>query len=282
MSAISAVSVTSKHTCDGDTWLWSRHSTTNSRKSSSPRLCAERLMVQLRFSGRRMAPWPRARERGAHDPAVEAAHQVIALGGLHELLRLHQLAVLVGEAQEHFHGRALAGPARRPRGSAAREVEAVLLERGLQLPQPVDLAALPGGDLVARRVDVHLAAAFLLGDVAGRVGGAQQVLDGGAVAADLDEADADADLEHLVLPDEAEVPHRRADVVGDLPRLVERAAEQQHAELVAAEPGHGVGLADLLADQRGDAAQQAVAGDVAAGVVHRLEAVEIQEAAARA
>ena len=158
------------------------------------------------------------------------------------------------------------------------EVEAVLLERGLQLPQPVDLPALARRDLVARRVDVHLAAAFLLGDVAGRVRGAEQVLDGGAVAADLDEPDADPDLEHLVLPDEAEVPHGRADVIGDLARLVERAAEQQHAELVAAESCHGVRLADLLADQRGDAAQQAVAGDVAAGVVHRLEAVEVQVA----
>ena len=74
------------------------------------------------------------------------------------------------------------------------------------------------------------------------------------------------------------VGDRAAHVVGDLPRLVERAADQQHAELVAAEARHGVGVAHRVAQQLGDFAQHAVAGEVAAGVVDDLEAVEIEVA----
>ena len=69
---------------------------------------------------------------------------------------------------------------------------------------------------------------------------------------------------------------RAADVVGDLPRLVERAGHQQHAEFVAAEARDRVGVAHRIAQQLGDLAQHGIARQVTAGVVDDLEAIEIE------
>ena len=125
---------------------------------------------------------------------------------------------------------------------------------------------------------MHVHAALLLGDVAGRIGRVHEVLDRAAAAADLDETDAHADVENLVLPDEAVVVHRTHHVVRDLPRLLERTTHQQQRELVAADASRGVGVAHRLFDDGGDLAQHVVAGGVPAGVVHHLEPVEVQVA----
>ena len=148
--------------------------------------------------------------------------------------------------------------------------------RRLQLLQPLDLAGAARQRFVARRVHRHAARAFFLRGVAGRIRGGEQLLDRAGFAADLDEADGHADVEHAVVPDEAIRGDRAAHVVGDLPRLVERTADQQHAELVAAEARDRVRIAHRFAQQLGDFAQHAVAGQVAAGVVDDLEAVEVE------
>ena len=83
-------------------------------------------------------------------------------------------------------------------------------------------------------------------------------------------------LKMLVLPDEAVVADGAAHVVRDLPRLLERTADQQHAELVAAEARHGVAVADRIAQQLRHFAQHAVAGEMSARVVHDLEAIEVE------
>jgi len=157
------------------------------------------------------------------------------------------------------------------------QLEAAVAQRRLQPLQPVDLAAAARRGLVARRVHVHVPA-LLLGHVAGRVGGAEQVLERAALAGDLDEADAHADAEDLVLPHEAELADGAHHVVGDLTRLLERAAGEQDAELVAAEAGDGVGVAHGVLDEPGHLAQHAVARAVPALVVDGLEAVEVEVA----
>ena len=204
-------------------------------------------------------------------------HQPVALRGAHELAGLHRHAVLVAQPQQHLES----GPAGNRivhRHDRLRvQLEAAVLERRLQLLQPVDLAAAARRRLVARRVDLHVAA-LLLRHVAGGIRRRDHVLDRAALARDLDEADAHADVEDLVLPDEAVVGHGAHQVVGDLARLVERAARQQDAELVAAEAADGVGVAHRLLEQPGNLAQHAVAGGVATLVVHRLEAVEVEVA----
>ena len=185
-------------------------------------------------------------------------------------------ARLVAHAQQHLGGRAAAIAAAHRDDRLDVELEAVFLERALQALQPLDLAALARRDFVARRIHVRPAAALLLRDVARRVRRAEHALGRAAVLADLDEPDADADVEHPVLPGELVAGHGLADVLGDLPRLVERATREQHRELVAADARDGVRIAHALLEQRGDLAQQIVAGDVAARVVDELEAVEIE------
>jgi hypothetical protein len=92
---------------------------------------------------------------------------------------------------------------------------------------------------------------------------------------DLDQADAYADVEDLVAPDETIVAYGRAHVFRDLPRFVEWAAEQQHSELVPAEARDDVGVADLFLDEAGHLAQHVVARDVSACIVHGLETIEV-------
>ena len=158
------------------------------------------------------------------------------------------------------------------------QFEASVLQRGLQLLQPLDLAGGAGEGFVPRRIDDHLPRALALGHVAGAVRSGQGVLDGTALARQLDETDAGAHLEYPVLPDEPEITDLAAQVVGDLAGLVERAARQQQRELVAAETGHRVGIAHPFAQQTGDVTQQDVARQVPAGVVHRLETVQVDVA----
>jgi hypothetical protein len=136
------------------------------------------------------------------------------------------------------------------------ELELVLLERALEPLEPLDLAALAREHLVARGVDVDPAAALLLRDVARGVCGGQHAFGRAAVLAHFDEADADADVEHAVLPRKLVIGHGLTDVVGDLPRFVERTAREQHRELVAAYTRHGVRVAHLLLQERRDLAQR--------------------------
>ena len=56
----------------------------------------------------------------------------------------------------------------------------------------------------------------------------------------------------------------------------EAAVGEQHAEFVAAEPRQQVGLGDKLVNHSSDAAEQFVAGGMAADVVDHLELIEIE------
>ncbi len=123
---------------------------------------------------------------------------------------------------------------------------------------------------------MHVQSALFFRHVARGIRGIHDVFDGAAVAADLDQTDADADIEYLVLPDEAVVIDGAHHIVGDLPRFLERAAHQQQREFIAADAPGGIRIADGLFDERGDLAQHVVARGMAAGVVHHLEPIEVQ------
>ena len=158
------------------------------------------------------------------------------------------------------------------------ELEFIVAQRALQFLQPMDLARVPRVRLLSRGVHVHVDAALLLRDVAGGVGGIHDVLDRAAAAADLHQADADADVEDLVLPHEAVIVDRPHHVIGDLPRLLQRTSDQQQRELVAADAARGVGVAHRFLDDGGHLAQHVVARGVPAGIVHHLEPIEIEVA----
>ena len=208
-------------------------------------------------------------------PAIDQRHQAISFRSRKEFRRQDGLAVVV-QPHEYFHRRAAdrTRPGRLDRLQV--ELEESVAQRRLQTLQPVDFAAAARDGFVMRGIDVDVAAGLPLRDIAGRIGRIHDLFERIALAGHFDEPDADADAEDAVLPDEAVFADRAPDVVGDLARLVERAADQQHAELVAAEARHGVRVAHRLADQRRDLAQHVVAREVAAGVVDRLEAIEVQ------
>ena len=124
-------------------------------------------------------------------------------------------------------------------------------------------------------VDVDAVAAAVLRRVAGDVRGAHDGRDVLGVALDLHDADARADGQRRRAPHEAVVADGLAHALRDARGLIERAALQQHAELVAAEARDGVGGAHARLQQARHVAQQPVAGLVAAGVVDDLELVEV-------
>src|SRR4029077_4834507 len=122
----------------------------------------------------------------------------------------------------------------------------------------------------------HPSRTLLLGDVAGGIGGGQQLFQRAALARDLHHPHPAAAVEYLVLPHEAVIAHRSGEVIGDLPGLVQRTADQQRAELVTAETPDRIAVAHRVAQQLGDLAQHAVPGEVTAAVVDDLESVEVK------
>ena len=65
------------------------------------------------------------------------------------------------------------------------------------------------------------------------------------------------------------------DALGDLERLVRRRLREQDRELLAAEPGRHVVLAELLAEDLRDPGEDRVAGQVPVGVVDVAQQVEV-------
>ena len=245
----------------------------------------EKLCVPERLTGHvdgdaapgrhRDRPAPEGGERRLHHPAVHQPHQPVAFGGPHELRGRQLLTGLVLQPHQHLHRRPPLLGVRR-NDHLLVQVEAVFLERALQALQPLDLTGVAGEGLIARRVHHHPPAALFLGDVAGGIGGRQQLFQRAALARDLHQTHRHAAVEDLVLPHEAVFAHRAGEVIGDLPRLVQRTADQQRAELVTAEAPDRVAVAHRVAQQLGDLAQHAVPGEVTAGVVDELEAIEVE------
>ncbi len=157
----------------------------------------------------------------------------------------------------------------------AVEHEAVLLERPLDLPNDLHLGAPLLEIAVGLARQVYASTPELLRDVARHVGGAQHLRGRRARRVEHHHADARADREETALPAETVTAHQAQQVVGDRHRLVLRAVLEQHAELVAAEPRERVAGAHLRLHHPRELLQELVAGQVAAGVVHDLELVEV-------
>ena len=158
----------------------------------------------------------------------------------------------------------------------AVQFEAVFLERIVDTRCPLHLAA------PAHQVDVvfleavDAVTAGFLGGGAGAVRSAQQVGNVLVVGRNRHDADADAEAEGAIVPHELVVADRRTQVLGGLHGLIEVAALEQYAELVAAEPRQGVAPADLRLEQVTELVQQGVAGTVPAGIVDDFELVEVE------
>ena len=124
-------------------------------------------------------------------------------------------------------------------------------------------------------VELEAIAPALLGLVHRRVGLLDQVFRLAAVGGEGRDPDAGRH-EDVVLAQGHRVAEYVQDLAGDLRgmKLVVQVGEQ-HPELIAAQPGGRVALAQNRREVIGDAAQQPVAGRMAQRVVHELEAVEV-------
>ena len=116
-----------------------------------------------------------------------------------------------------------------------------------------------------------------LGGVHRDVGVAEQVVDALRGTGAHDDADADADHRFLAAHREARAEDLHQSAGDRQCALESRLVVDQDRELVAAQPGSHVSLAEAATDAIADHDQQLVAGGVAEGVVDRLEVVEVEE-----
>ena len=99
----------------------------------------------------------------------------------------------------------------------------------------------------------------------------------GLLVVEADDADRGRHRDALALERQAPLADRLEHALGDALRGVAVGVAQQDGELVAAEAGDHVGLADAVVQRAADRADDLVAGLVAAGVVDVLEAVEVEQ-----
>ena len=217
-------------------------------------------------------------DRVVDHPAVDRPHQAVALGGADEVRRQVDPPVVLGHAQQHLEVEPRRGARRQRLDLLREEAEAVALEGLLDAQHPVHLAVAAHEGGVVLLVDLHPVAPFLLGRVAGVVGGREEVGDGAELAGDRHHADARPDGKGLVAPGEAEVLEGVVELAGPPLGVGQRAAREEDGELVAAQARHQVGVAHRVLEQGGHPAEQLVPRQVAAGVVDQLELVEVHVA----
>ena len=209
------------------------------------------------------------------DVAVDRRHQPEALGRGQELPRRDHPPVLAAQPHQRLEG--VRRAALEVDDRLVVELEAAGLERlPHRLDQPVALPELPRR--VRRRCRAgpdHPVLALLLGRVHR---GVHLRDDGRGLGARGDLGDADADAE---VAQPARRPHvgalkHLADALGGGECIVQRAAAQQHGELVAGEPHHQRRSRRRLdRARRGD--QDLVARAVPQRVVDELEVVDVHQ-----
>jgi hypothetical protein len=138
--------------------------------------------------------------------------------------------------------------------------------------------ALPGLDLTLEVAveEGHPSAAVLLGPVHGRVGAGEQHVGvfGRLLGPREPHAGRGSDRDAVDLD---RLGHRGHESLGERVRLVHVGLPDEHDELVAADPGHGVAGPDGGEDPLRRDGEDPVPDGVAVGVVHVLEVVEVDE-----
>ena len=129
---------------------------------------------------------------------------------------------------------------------------------------------------LVRRVE-DAVAALDLRPVDGEVGLVDELVRVLAVARERGDAERDRRVDRLARGVDLELAlgDRAPDALGDLERLLRLGLGQQDRELLAAEAGRDVVVAQLLAEDLRDAFEDGVAGEVAIGVVDVAQQVEV-------
>ena len=166
-------------------------------------------------------------ERRIDHPAVDLRHHLITLGRAQELSGIVALPSAIREANQDLYRRPGVRFSGHRDDGLYSELKAVFMQSGLQLPQPLYIAALSRHRFIAGRVNMHLSPALLFRHVASRIGSAHYVLQRSARMADFNQADRYANVKYFVLPHEPVVSYGVANICCDLPGLLDRAANQE-------------------------------------------------------
>ena len=222
----------------------------------------------------------RARRQPAEDivyhPAVDAAREVITLGGWQEFARQNHTAVLVAHAQQDLVVRAaLLGTQRRD--ALAIQFKTVVVHRLVDARCPAHFAMAQLHRPTVGLVGVHAIATGILGRIAGHVGQTQHVARRVAGVGHRHDADADRHRIAAPLPVEDMLLDHAAQILGGVLGQQHRAVLQQDREFVAADACNDVALARGVPDQVRDLAQQFVAGGRAATVIDELELIDVED-----
>ena len=161
-----------------------------------------------------------------YNPSIDMGHQLVTFRRRQKLRRADHIAGFIPHPQQHLNGRAVADPPSQRNDRLGVQLEAVFLQRNLDTLQPLDLSALASNRLVPRGIYVDSSAALLLGDIAGGISGAQHALHGATGVAYFHQANTDADVEYLVLPNEPMVSDRLAGIISDLAGLFQGTPDQ--------------------------------------------------------
>src|SRR5690606_29464794 len=127
------------------------------------------------------------------------------------------------------------------------------------------------------RIDDGAIAATVLGFIQAQICLAHQFGDGGAWAAERSSYADGERQDTFALGSETDRLHLAADSLGNLPGFNFIGADEESAELFAADATHHVAATDAASDGCGDQKQRLVADEMAVAVVDRLEMVGIYE-----
>ena len=192
-------------------------------------------------------------ERRGDDPAIDVRHQVVALGRGQELGRRDELVVLVAQPQQELGVRRRLAVAARAAHGLGEQAEAMLgrardAVRFTHSISPWRSAT----SLLSGLVDLDAVAARCPSPCSRRRRPADSTAGQRMRTrpATFTTPTLTPTLNDAVLPDEAEVGHRRAQHLRDVQRRPGSAVLEQHAELVAAQPRQRVAFAQPRTQQR--------------------------------
>ena len=209
----------------------------------------------------------------AHGPPVHVVDEAETLRGRHEAAGQQQLARL------HLHPQQGLVVAHRivahRHDGLEHQGEAIMVTGVAHARGPAHVLGHAGLLVVLARVQVDAVAALRLGHVAGQIGLGQDVVRRLGMVVDQGHADGAGDVERLAAVEELEVLEQAAQVLRRRHRLRAVHVVEQHRELVAAEAGQQVALADVALEQPGAFLEELVPGGVAEGVVDVLELVQV-------
>ena len=269
-SAMTMSSETSISRCSARRSWWRSSRSTSDGRPRSSRSAGPRLMATL-------MSWPRSRsahtssQRAVEDERGQRPRQAALLDQREEVAGAEQAALGVLPAHERLDAAHRAGPQLGLRLVVQDELAG--LERGAELADEREpLAAVV---VAADHVDL-VAGAHALGLVHRDVRALQQPHGVAGVRGEQRDADAGVDVDADAADGEGMLERGAQPQPGGARRRLVAGLEDDR-ELVAAEPGERVVVAQELLQARADLAQHLVAGVVAERVVELLEAVEVDQ-----